>query len=160
MSKNLYYLIYRNKGRVPELTLRVLDLSLLDFIKVRGERASKMFNAIHNVINAYSIEYRASKDVNSVILELPADVGQAVLLFMLLAYNAKNPEKYVGFLEKLMAGKIPFSKYLGIFVDVAVNLSELRSGEEKHEVIIRPSVARGISIAMQSFVKVLNKYEI
>jgi hypothetical protein len=160
MSKNLYYLIYRGKVKVPELALRVLDVSFLDFIKVRGEKANKMFAAIHRVLGAYGIEHRVSKEAESVVLELPADVGQAILLFMLLTYNAKDPGKYVSFLEKLLAGKILFSKYLGMFVDVAVGLSELGNNEEGREAIIRPVVARNISMAMQSFVKVLSKYEI
>jgi hypothetical protein len=160
MSKNLYYLIYRRRGRVSELALRILDLSLKDFVKFRGERANKILATIHRVIDAYGMEYRATKDAESVVLELPADVGQAILLFMLLIYSAKDPERYASFLEKLIAGRIPFSKYLGMFIDVAVNLSELEDDEGSREVIIRPSVARSISIAMQSFVKVLNRYEI
>jgi hypothetical protein len=160
MSKNLYYLIYRGKVKVPELALRVLDASFLDFIKVRGEKANKMFTAIHRIVGTYGIEHRVSKKAESVVLELPADVGQAILLFMLLTYNAKDPERYVSFLERLIAGKIPFSKYLGMFVDVAVGLSELGNNEERREAIVRPMVARSISMAMQSFVKVLSKYEI
>jgi hypothetical protein len=160
MSKNLYYLIYRRRGRVSELALRILDLSLKDFVKFRGERANKILATIHRVIDAYGMEYRATKDAESVVLELPADVGQAILLFMLLIYSAKDPERYVSFLERLMVGRIPFSKYLGMFIDVAVSLSELEDDEGNREVIIKPSVARSISIAMQSFVKVLNRYEI
>ncbi|MFP3190098.1 MAG: hypothetical protein RXR31_02000 [Thermoproteota archaeon] len=162
MSKNLYYLIYRSGGRVSALSLRVLDFSLFDFIKVKGKRADKIFDAIHRVIDVYGIEYRATKDAESVVLELPADVGQAILLFMLLTYNAKDPEKYVSFLEKLIAGRIPFSKYLRMFIDIAVGLSELGNGNDEgsHEAIVRPSVARNISMAMQGFIKVLNKYEI
>jgi hypothetical protein len=160
MSKNLYYLIYRDKVKVPELALRILDVSLLDFIKVRGEKANKMFTTIRRILNSYGIEYKVSKEAESAILELPADIGQAILLFMLLTYNAKDPEKYVSFLEKLIAGKIPFSKYLGMFVDVAVGLSELENKEGKREAIIRPIVARNISMTMQSFVKILSRYEI
>jgi hypothetical protein len=160
MSRNLYYLVYRGKVKVPKLALRVLDVSFLDFIRVRGEKANKMFTAIHRVLGAYGIEHRVSKETESVVLELPADVGQAILLFMLLTYNAKDPGKYVHLLEKLIAGKIPFSKYLGIFVDVAVGLSELGNNEGRRETIIRSAVARSISKAMQSFVKVLSKYEV
>ena len=41
MSRNLYYLVYRGKVKVPKLALRVLDVSFLDFIRVRGEKPIK-----------------------------------------------------------------------------------------------------------------------
>jgi hypothetical protein len=73
-------------------------------------------------LDAHAIKYGISKIGNRVVLELPADIGYATLLFTLLTYNVRNPERYSIFLEKLLAGRIPLSKHLGVFIDIAVGL--------------------------------------
>ncbi len=156
MSKNLYYLVYKAGGRRPELSLKVLDLDSRDFIRVSGVRASRIFKAVSTILDAYAVKYSISKTGNRVVLELPADIGYATLLFTLLTYNVRNPEGYTIFLEKLLAGRIPLSKHLGVFVDIAVGLSELETTIRKGgEATINSRAARIISKTIRSLIDAL-----
>lgn len=153
MSKNLYFLIYKTSGKRTELILREPTLDSKDFIRIRGERANKLFRNITSVLDAYALKYGISKRGKEVLVELPADVGYAVLLYLLLAFNTRRPGKYVFFLEKLLAGKIPFVKYFTVFVDMAIDLSDLKTSKGHRGAVIKGNVARTISSIMQILVK-------
>jgi hypothetical protein len=158
LSKNLYYLVYKARGRRPELSLKVLDLDSRDFIRVSGVRASRIFKAVSTILDAYAIRYSVSKTGNRVVLELPADIGYATLLFTLLTYNVRNPERYAIFLEKLLAGRIPLSKHLGVFIDIAVGLSELETTIRKgREATINSRAARIVSKTIRSLINTIVK---
>ncbi len=153
MGKSLYYLIYVNNGERSELNLRGLALDSKDFIRIKGKRAVELFNDVMSVLDAYALEYNISKSNGKTIVELPADVGYAVLIYLLLTYNVKKPEKWLYFLEKLLAGKIPLSKYFNIFVDIAIDLSNLKYGHGSKKAIIKPDVARTVSSMIRILVK-------
>lgn len=157
MSKNLYYLVYKARSKKPELSLKVLDLDSRDFIKVSGVRASRIFKVISTILDAYAIKYSISKTGNRVVLELPADIGYATLLFTLLTYNARNPDKYIVFLEKLLAGRIPLSKHLGVFIGIAVGLSELETTSRSIKTTVSTRAARIASKAMRTLIDALIK---
>jgi len=145
-------LIYKRSCERAELILREPTLNSKDFIRIRGERASKLFRNIISVLNAYALKYNVLKRGNEVIVELPADIGYAVLLYLLLAYNSRNPEKYTFFLERLLAGRVPLFKYFNIFIDMAVDLSDLKSNSMRRSTI-EDDVAKIISSMMQILVK-------
>ncbi len=155
MGKNLYFLIYKTSGKRIELILREPTLDSKDFIKVRGKRANKLFRSIISVLDAYALEYDISRSGNKVIVELPADVGYAVLLYLLLAYSSKNPEKYTFFLERLLGGKIPLFKYFNVFIDMAIDLSDLKSSSGRRRTVIESVAARTVSSMMQILVRSL-----
>jgi hypothetical protein len=157
LSKNLYYLVYKARSKKPELSLKVLDLDSRDFIKVSGVRASRIFKVISTILDAYAIKYSISKTGNRVVLELPADIGYATLLFTLLTYNVRNPDKYIVFLEKLLAGRIPLSKHLGVFIDIAVGLSELETTSRSIKTTVSTRAARIASKAMRTLIDALIK---
>ena len=158
MSKNLYYLVYKARSRRPELSLKVLDLDSRDFIRVGGVRASRIFKVISTILDAYAIKYGISKIGNRVVLGLPADIGYATLIFTLLTYNVRNPERYGVFLEKLLAGRIPLSKHLGVFIDIAVELSELETNiREGREATINSRAAKIVSKTIRSLIDALVK---
>jgi hypothetical protein len=157
LSKNLYYLVYKARSKKPELSLKVLDLDSRDFIKVSGVRASRIFKVISTILDAYAIKYSISKTSNRVVLELPADMGYATLLFTLLTYNVRNPDKYIVFLEKLLAGRIPLSKHLGVFIDIAVGLSELETTSRSIKTTVSTRAARIASKAMRTLIDALIK---
>ncbi len=153
MGKNLYFLIYVNSGKRSELALREPTPDSKDFIRIRGERASEMFNGIMSVLDAYALKYNASKSGNKIIVELPADIGYAVLVYLLLTYNVREPKRRLHFLERLLAGKIPLSKYLNIFIDMAIDLSDLKYDHGRRKTVIKPDVARTISSMMRILVE-------
>jgi hypothetical protein len=157
LSKNLYYLVYKARSKRPELSLKVLDLDSRDFIRVSGVRASRIFKAVSTILDAYAVKYSISKTSNRVVLELPADIGYATLLFTLLTYNVRNPERYTIFLEKLLAGRIPLSKHLGIFIDIAVGLSELETTSRSIKTTVSNRAARIASKAMRTLIDALIK---
>jgi hypothetical protein len=157
MGRSIYFLVYKIRKR-PELSLRVLGVDSKDFIKVRGGRASSIFDIVSKTLNAHAIEYGVVKNEDEVILELPADVGYTVLLFILLVYSSKNLTEHAKLFEELLRGKIPFSKHLGMFIDIAAGLSDLRSIERKSNVVIHSSIAQEVSRTMQNLVDVLRKY--
>jgi len=153
MSRSLYFLIYTHNSRKDELSLREPTINSKDFIKMRGKRVGKIFNDVMSVLNAYSLKFSISRSENKVIVELPADVGYAVLVYLLLVYGAKEPGKWLYFLEDLLAGKIPLSKYLNMFVDMAVDLSSLDHNYKHRGIVIKPGVAKLVSSMMRMFVK-------
>ena len=155
MGKNLYFLIYVNSGKRSELALRELTLDSKDFIRIKGERASEMFNSIVSVLDAYALKYNALKSGNKIIVELPADVGYAILVYLLLTYSVREPKKWLHFLERLLAGKIHLSKYLNVFIDMAIDLSDLKSDHGCRRTVIKPDVARTVSSMMRIFAEKL-----
>lgn len=158
MSKNIYFLTYRAKRRKPELLLKVIGGTSMNLIAIRGEKASKIFRTVFSILNAYGIKYSVTRGTSEDIYELPADVGHAILLFMLMTYSAKYPERYSVFLEKLLAGKIPLTIHLKAFLDMAIELSELVSREKSRRTIIYGHVARTLSPIMRNLAKVLSRY--
>ncbi len=153
MGKNLYFLIHRSGNKRAELVLREPTLDSKDFIRIRGERANKLFKNIISVLDAYALKYGFSKSSNKVIIELPADVGYAILLYLLLTYNSRNPQRYTFFLERLLGGKIPLSKYFNFFIDMAIALSDLKAGSSRRRTVIIDVAARTISSMMQILIK-------
>ena len=153
MSKSLYYLVYIDNGGKSELALKEPTLEARDLIRIRGTRASEIFNSIMSVLEAYALKYNAMKSGNKIVIELPADLGYAVLVYLLLTYNAKKPSAWLYFLERLLAGKVPLSKYLNVFINMAIDLSDLKYYNEHRKVIIKPDVARIISSMMRVLVK-------
>jgi len=153
MSKNLYFLVYKTDGKRTELILREPTLDSRDFIRIRGERANKLFKSIISVLDAYALKYDVLKSGDEIIVELPADIGYAVLLYLLLTYNARKPEKYTSFLERLLAGKVPLSKYFNIFIDMAIDLSDLKSSSRRRRTVVEGTAAKTISSMMQILVR-------
>jgi len=153
MGKSLYYLIYVYNGERSELSLRGLAPDSKDLIRVKGKRAAELFNGVMSVIDAHALKYNISKIKNKTVVELPADVGYAVLIYLLLAYNVKEPKKWLYFLERLLAGKIPLSKYFNIFIDIAIDLSGLKYSHRGGRAVIKPGVARTVSSMMRILVK-------
>lgn len=155
MGKSLYFLIYEIRGNRAMLVLREPTLDSRDFIRIRGVRANKMFKNIVSVLDSYALKYSVSKEDSKVIIDLPADVGYAVLLYLLLAYNTREPEKYISFLENLLAGKVPLSNYLGLFVNMAVDLSDLKSRGARRRTAIIDTAAKIISSIMLTLIRSL-----
>lgn len=153
MSKNLYFLVYKTSGKRAELILREPTLDSKDFISIRGERASKLFKSIISVLDAYALKYNILRSGNETIIELPADIGYAILLYLLLTYNVRKPERYVSFLERLLAGKVPLSKYFNIFIDMAIDLSDLKSSSRRRRAVVEGMAAKTISSMMQILVR-------
>jgi len=153
MGKCLYFLIYSTNSKGDELSLRTPTIDSRDFIRVRGARATKLFKNIISVLNAYSLEYGLSEDNGRVIVELPADIGYATLIYILLVYSIKDPERYLFFFERLLAGKIPLTKYLNMFIDIALDLSDLKSTGRRKEVTVDYKSAITVSQMMRSLVE-------
>jgi len=157
MGKSLYFLVYLNNGKRSELSLRTPTIDSRDFIRVRGVRATKLFNSITSVLDAYSLKYGVSKDNGRVIVELPADVGYAVLVYMLLAYGTNKPDRYLFFLEKLLAGMIPLTNYLITFVNIAVDLSDLKSDGRHKKATVDHNSAKIVSQMMRTLFEYIEK---
>ncbi|MGC8988010.1 hypothetical protein [Infirmifilum sp.] len=153
MGKGLYYLIYVGDGERGVLSLRGLTPDSRDFIRISGKRSAELFNGVMSVIDAYALKYSISKDGDKTVVELPADVGYAVLIYLLLTYSAKEPNKWLNFLERLLAGKAPLSKYLNVFVHLAIDLSNLKYGCGGRGAIIKPTAARTVSSMMRVLIE-------
>ena len=153
MSKSLYFIIYRARGRKSELSLRVSTLDSKDFIRLGGVRANRLLRSIASVLDAYALKYDIIKRGNEVIMELPADVGYAVLVYLLLVYSAKKPEKYAFFLEKLLSGSIPLSKYFNVFIDMAIDLSDLKRVSKRKRTVVEDVAAKTVSSMMRILIK-------
>ena len=159
MNKSIYSLVYRPLRKKPEISLRILsEATTRDFLVIRGNKATRILKTILTVLDAYAIKYNVTVSTNEEIYELPADVGHASLMFMMMVYSAKEPDKYVSLFEKFLAGKIPLSIHLKVFVDIAVELSEVASHVKKRRMILSGSVVRSISPIMRDLAKVLSKF--
>jgi len=120
MGKPLYYLAY---GR-GELKVYSISTEIKPVLRVKGARADRMFKAIMGALDGYGLAYEEELAGGELVIGLPGDVGLAVTMYVLLAYGAAEPDKYVAFLERLMEGRIPLAGYLPKFFDIAVELSE------------------------------------
>jgi len=157
MSSALYYLIYkppkRSDKKDAELSLRELSLSSKDFIRIGGHRAYTIFGAISRVLNMYALKYNKRLLRQKTVIELPADVGYAILIYLLLTYGTTKPDNYLPFLEKMLAGKIPLSNYIATLVNLAVDLSEIKG--DKRRTVVSNKAARIISKILRILYKSL-----
>ena len=159
MASNIYSLIYRYSSRKPELSIRVLsDVATRDFLVIRGERASRVLKIMLAVLHAYAIKYDVTKSSGEEIYELPADVGHASLIFMMMMYSVRKPDKYVGLYEKLLTGEIPLSVHLKVFIDIAVELSEVIGHSKKQNTILNARVAQSLSPIIRNLAELLSKF--
>jgi len=159
LVSNIYSLIYRYSSRRPELSIRVLsDAATRDFLVIRGERASRVLKTMLTVLHAYAIRYDVIKSSGEEIYELPADVGYVSLIFMMMMYSVRKPDKYVGLYEKLLAGKIPLSVHLKVFIDIAVELSEVIGHSKKQNTILNARVAQSLSPIIRNLAELLSKF--
>jgi len=143
MGKHLYFLVYE-RGR---LELRFPGLEARPAIIMRGVQADKAFRAVKSVLDGYALKYDVDQVGGKTVVGLSADVGLAVTMFMLFAYGA-DPERCVGFLEKLLAGQIPLSGYFSKFFDMAADLSDLDGGRK--EATISEGAAKVVSKMMRT----------
>ena len=159
MNKSIYSLVYRPKHKKPEISMRILsEAATRDFLVIRGDKATRILKTILSVLDAYAIKYNVTTSTNEEIYELPADVGHASLMFMMMVYSARKPDKYVSLFEKLLAGKIPLSTHLKVFVDISVELSEVTSQVKKRRMILNGRVLRSLSPIMRDLAKILSKF--
>jgi len=142
MGKTLYFLVYSSGG----LELRVIELHSRPVVSIKGVRGAKVYKSILSVLDAYALHYDSYKDGGKTIVELPADVGYASLAYILFTYSVSDPEKYLSFFEKLLAGEIPLTNYLGTLINLAFDLSELEEG--KRDTTISESAAKTVSKMM------------
>jgi len=143
----------RRDKKDSRLSLKELSPSSKDFIRVGGRRAYLMYTNIIRTLNAYSIRYKEITKRRRVIVELPADIGYAVLVYMMLSYSTLRPGRYVGFLERMLAGKIPLVNYIGYMLKLAVDLSELKGRNTK--TIVTSKAARTTSNILRTLYKYL-----
>ena len=159
VSKSIYSIVYRPLRKKPELSLRVLsETATRDFLVIRGDKAAKILKNILTVLDAYAIKYGTTTSASEEVYELPADVGHASLLFMMMVYSAKRPDKYVSLFEKLLAGKIPLSTHLKVFVDIAVELSEVTSRAKRRGTTLDGRIVRSLSPIMRDLARVLSRF--
>jgi hypothetical protein len=156
---SIYSLVYKYSRRKPKLSIRILsDTATRDFLVIRGKRAAEILKIMITVLDAYAIRYNVVKSSGEDIYELPADVGHASLIFMMMVYSARKPDKHVSLYEKLLAGKIPLSIYLKAFIDIAVELSETAGRTKKQKTILNARVARSLSPIIRDLVELLCKF--
>jgi len=155
VGKNVFFLVYTDKGERSTLSLRELSLDSRDFIKVRGARAREIFRSIMSVLDAYALRYNSLRRKNKTVVELPGDVGYAILVYLLLVYGARSPSRWISFLERLLAGKIPLSSYLSTFISLAVDISELKADNKPRKTVVRHEAAKVVSSIMRMLAKVL-----
>jgi hypothetical protein len=159
VSRGIYSIVYRTLRKKPELSLRVLsEAAAKDFLVIRGDKATRILKNILTVLDAYAIKYSATASASEEIYELPADVGHASLLFMMMVYSAKRPDKYVSLFEKLLAGKIPLSTHLKVFVDIAVELSETTSRAKRRRATLDGRIIRSLSPIMRNLARILSRF--
>jgi len=86
------------------------------------------------------------------------DIGHASLILMVMVYSARKPGKYVGFYEKLLAGKILPSIHLKVFEDISVRLNEGKNQVKKRRMISNECVLRSLSSIMRDLAKFLSEF--
>ncbi len=150
MGKGLYYLVYKDSSSKAILSIKEISINSRDLLRIGGLRAKATYKVIMDVLNTYALKYDVHRDVEKSreYIELPGDLGYAILIYMLLTYSCRDPLKYTSFLEQLLTGKIPLTVYLVHFVNLAIDLSELYR-LERGRTIIHPKSAKTVSKMLQ-----------
>jgi hypothetical protein len=144
--KGFFYLIYnQNKN---ELEIKFPSYNSTPFLRVKGRKAEKMYDALRNILDVHRLNSRIIKEGGIVTRELPAAVGLSVVIFMLASRNLLNPAKYLFIIEQMSNGSLPLSKYLADFVGLSIGLSALIN-KETHNQLVSPKAATIVGRALR-----------
>lgn len=151
MGKPLYYLILEKNGG-KRLSIKTLSIDARDFLIVRGARAVKIFNTIKGVLDFYGLKYDLEKRDGKIVMGLAGDVGYAGLIYMFIAYSARDPGSYSSLLDSLLRGEAPisllssFKSLIDAAVDMSLNIDE-------KDAVVDEGIARAVSLTMRTALK-------
>lgn len=125
VEKGVYYLFYKD-SKTPKrcfIGIKYPGIDSTPFIIIGGRRSKEIYNFIIQLLDNNGIKYSILEDDNKKLLELPLATGLATSIFLLAVYSSLKPLKYAASLEKMILGKMPFTKYFVTITQLATELS-------------------------------------
>lgn len=124
LEKGVYYLFYKD-SKTPKrcfIGIKYPGIDSTPFIIIGGRRSKEIYNFIIQLLDNNGIKYSIIEN-NNKLLELPLATGLATSIFLLAVYSSLKPLKYAASLEKMILGKMPFTKYFVTITQLATELS-------------------------------------
>jgi hypothetical protein len=137
-----YYLFYKESKNPKRcyIGIKYPGINSTPFIIIGGRRAKEIYNFIIQLLDNNGIKYSILMNNKKRLLELPLATGLATSIFLLAVYSSLKPLKYATSLEKMILGKMPFTKYFVTITQLATELSNY--SERKNMKYSRQTVDR------------------
>ena len=126
MEEGVYYLFYK-ENKSPKrchIGIKYPGVDSTPLIIIGGRRSKEIYNFIIQLLDNNGIKYSIIKKGNKTLIELPLATGLATSIFLLTVYSSLKPMKYAVLFEKLILGKMPFTKYFITIIQLATELSD------------------------------------
>ena len=125
LGEGTYYLFYRDSKSPKRCQVGILypGLNSSPFIILGGARAQKIYHFIIQLLDNSGLQYSVIQSNNKKIIELPLATGLATTIFLVSVYSSLQPLKHAATLEKMILGKVPFTKYFVTLTELATELS-------------------------------------
>lgn len=132
LHQRTYYLSYEeNKNpKKCRVGIRYPGVNSTPFVTIGGKRAKDIYTFITQLLENNGIHYSKQKNWNINTIELPLATGLASAIFLLSVYSSIYPLRYAATLERMILGKIPFTRYFVMLTELSMDLSNYL--EEKH----------------------------
>ena len=125
LEEGTYYLFYKDSENPKRcrVGIRYPGLNSSPFIILGGARAKKIYHFIMQLLDNSGLQYSIIQKNNKEIIELPLATGLATTIFLVSVYSSLHPLKHAATLEKMILGKMPFTKYFVTVTELATELS-------------------------------------
>ena len=134
MEEGVYYLFYK-ESKSPKrchIGVKYPGIDSTPLIIIGGRRSKEIYNFIIQLLDNNGIKYSVTERDNKTFIELPLATGLATSIFLLAIYSSLKPLKYATSLEKMILGKMPFTKYFVTITQLATELSNFLERKNKH----------------------------
>jgi len=125
LYQGTYYLFFR-ESRNPKkckIGIRYPGINSTPFVVLGGKRAKDVYNFINQLLENSGIKHSTQKIGKITLTELPLATGLATTIFLLAAYSSLHPLRHAATLEKMILGKMPFTKYFVTLTQLSTDLS-------------------------------------
>jgi hypothetical protein len=147
LYQGTYYLFYKESQNPKKckIGIRYPGIDSTPFVVLGGKRAKDIYNFINQLLENSGIKHLTQKIGKMTLTELPLATGLATTIFLLTAYSSLNPLRHATTLEKMILGKMPFTKYFVTLTELSTDLSNYLGEKEPTNQTIDRQAAKTVS---------------
>ncbi|RLF02638.1 MAG: hypothetical protein DRJ59_03075 [Thermoprotei archaeon] len=157
LKEGVYYLFYKDSENPKRcyIGIKYPGIDSTPFIIIGGRRSRELYNFILQLLDNNGIKYSIIEEGSEKTVELPLATGLATSIFLLAVYSSLKPLKYAASLEKMILGKMPFTKYFVIITQLATELSNYleRRNKQYSKQALNKEAAKTVSKMLIQLIK-------
>jgi hypothetical protein len=149
------------ESRTPKrskLGIQYPGINSTPYIVLGGKTAKEIYDFILQLLDNNGIKHPIHRRKNYATIELPLATGLATTMFLLSAYSCVRPLRHAAFLERMILGKIPLTKYFVMLTELSTDLTNyLGAPNPSAKQTLNREAARTISKMLLQLMEALKK---